>query len=435
MTTDSSLQNQPIAEPLAAPSNRNTEGGGVTWRSALFSLGLAAVFGVVIPYSDHMMRSTRLGGMHLPMAAVAALLLVLGMQTVLRATKVSARALPSRNEILVVYITTLFSALMPGRSGDNFFLPNLLAPFYYASRENKWLEFLQPSLKPWFTPALNANGTYNQGLVEGWFVGSGAGTPIPWSAWMVPLFAWSLLIGAVYVMLACLGVMLRAQWIEREEISFPLLQLPMEMTEGAEGEGKSFLPFFRNPLMWIGVGIAVLIQGLNGLNSYFPDFPVVPLSVNTGPMLSEAPWNQIGPLGLRVMPIVVGLSFVVSSEVSLSLWGFYLLHKFEMLAAYTLGFMPASLPEPVWTRGYAKGFISYQNIGAYFAFAAILVWTGREHYGHILKRALGRIPATAVERREALSYPLAFWGFVGASGFLVAWCVAAGVRADVALIM
>ncbi|BCM88312.1 hypothetical protein IAD21_00143 [Abditibacteriota bacterium] len=442
MTTKTNVRDVEITEFDSSSKKLNSEGksdnetvfGGVTRRAVVLSLLLAATFGCVIPYSDYLLRNTRLGGMHLPLGAVAALLLLLGMQTFLRwVGPLATRWRLTTNEILTVYITCLFSVLMPGRSGDNFFLPNLLAPFYYATRENKWLEFLQPSIKPWFTPALTSSGSYNQRVVEDWFVGTGTG--IPWDAWLVPLLAWSLLIGALYIMLACLGVMLRAQWVEREALTFPLLLLPVEMTAGAEHEDEGFLSFFRNPVMWIGFGIAVVIQGMNGLNSYFPDVPAIPLTLDTGPLLSEAPWNQVGPLGLRVMPIVVGLSFLISSEVSLSLWFFYLLHKLEMLGAYAFGFMPSSLPEPVWTRGYAKAFISYQTIGAYFAFSAILLWTGREHYGYIVRRALGRTKAKSSERREALSYPLAFWGFIGSSAFLVAWSVAAGVRVDIALVL
>jgi hypothetical protein len=51
--------------------------------------------------------------------------------------------------------------------------------------------------------------------------------------------------------------------------------------------------FFRNPLLWIGFGIAVFIQMMNGLNLYFPDVPRMLLSLDTGPMLRDAPWNQI----------------------------------------------------------------------------------------------------------------------------------------------
>jgi hypothetical protein len=407
----------------------------LTTRSVVLALILAALFGVIIPINDYQFNNTYLGAAHLPPGAVAVLLLLLAFQPILAlAERIRGRWKLSRNEILTVYITCLFSVLVPGRAGENFFVTNLLGPFYFATRENKWMEFLQPYLRPWFTPALNSNGSYNAKLVEDWYLGNPKGT-IPWGAWLIPLLAWTLLIGALYWMLACLAVMLRGQWAEREALSFPLLRLPLEITEDGGVAGNSGRQFFRNPTMWIGFGLAVFLEGINGLNVYFPDVPAIPLQLNTGPLLTEAPWNQMGPFSIRVIPLMVAISFLVTTEVALSFWFFYLLHKLEMIGAYQLGFAPSSLPDPVWTRGFAKSFISYQNIGAYFAFAALIFWTGREHYRYIFHRALGRESKTEAEKLEALSYPAAFWGFIGTSLFLMLWTVAAGVRLEIALVM
>jgi len=431
-----------VLDETAETSVGAARDGGITVRVVVLSLVLAALCGVAIPYNDYKFGNTYLGAAHLPPGAVAVLVVLLLLHGVLRlvARHGGPRLALSRNETLTVYVTCLFSVLVAGRAGENFFVSNLLGPFYFATRENKWLEFLQPHLKPWFTPALSSSGTYNTKVVEDWYTGLRGDAPIPWDVWLVPLAAWAALIIALYVMLACLSVMLRAQWAEHEALSFPLLRLPLEMTEHLDqGGSQGGSHFFRNPTMWLGFAIAVFIQGANGLNLYFPDVPVVPLQVSTGPLFTEAPWNQMGPFTLRVLPIALGISYLLTSEVALSFWFFYLFHKFEMVAAYYLGFMPNSLPDPVWTRGFSKAFISYQNIGAYFAYAAILLWIGREHFTHILRRALplGRHRAAPrpAEKHEALSYPVAFWGFVTSSAFLVLWTAAAGVRLEIAAIM
>jgi hypothetical protein len=146
-----------------------------------------------------------------------------------------------------------------------------------------------------------------------------------------------------------------------------LLKLPLEMTEDVDraGDGER-VPFFRNSLTWIGFGIAVFIQVLNGLNFYFPDVPQFPLMIDSGRYFSEPPLNQVGPMVFRVLPIAVGVSYLLSTELALSFWLFYLLHKVEYVVAYQLGFPPAALPEPVWTRGFSKAFVSFQQIGAFF---------------------------------------------------------------------
>jgi hypothetical protein len=252
---------------------------------------------------------------------------------------------------------------------------------------------------------------------------------------MVPLLVWGTFIFVSYMMLACLSVMLRAQWSEREALAFPLLRLPLEMTEDVDNlDHRSTIgPFFRNPLMWIGFGITTFVQMTNGLHFYFPDVPVVPLQMDTAPLLTEPPWNQIGNAPIQVWPIVVGITYLLTSEVSFSLWFFYWFIKFQYIAAFYMGFPPSILPDLVGGSG--KTFVSYQQIGCYLAYVAIVLWTAREHIGHIARRAFGRAAATESEKHEALSYPVAFWGFVLCFALIIAWSVAAGLSLHLALLM
>jgi len=421
------------AQPEALPARAT----GLSARSIVVSLLLAAVFGYCIPIVDFKFSNTFLGAMHMPAGAIAVLMaLLLIVNPLLKV--LAARASFSRNEILTVYITCLFSTLVPGKGAETFFVPNVLSSFYFATRENKWLDFLTPYIKPWMSPAIGPNHTYNKAPVEGWYTGLRAGEAIPWGAWMTPLLAWGALILAIQVMHCCVAVLLRAQWAEREALAFPLLRLPLEMTEDTDDlrASKSKVgAFFGNPLVWMGAGIAVVIEGLNGLALYFPEVPSFPLGINTGALFTEAPWNQMGNVQMQVFPAIVGISFLLTSEVSFSLWFFHLFSKGQYVISYLMGFPPASLDSPLWTRGWAKGFIGYQQVGALLAYVAILGWVGREHWKHVAQRAFGRAPASESERGEALSYPVAFWGAVLAMGFILAWSVASGIRIEVAILL
>ncbi len=439
-----SLQSEfpaPVAPKLEADAPQNAGTRGVTRRVVILSLVLAALFGYCSPIIDYKFSNTFLGAAHLPAGAVAVLLaLVLVVNPLLGflASRAKQSWLAfSRNEVLTVYITCLFSALVPGRGGENFFIPNILAPFYFATPENKWLTYFVTNVTWWFTPARAPSGEYNRPLVESWYTGLRAGESIPWGLWLVPLVAWSALILAVYAMLGCLAVMLRAQWAEREALAFPLLRLPLEMTEDMDEDASRgrVTGFFRNSIMWVGFGIAVFIEMLNGLNFYFPEVPLFPLSIPAGPLFSEPPWNQIGGMDLRVYPAIVGISYLLTSEVSFSLWFLYLFTKVQMIIAYVSGFPPNAMPTPLWTRGWAKGFIGYQQIGAYFAYVALLLWLGRRHWAHIFRRAIGKEKATPAEAGEALSYPAAFWGFAGTLTFVILWTAAAGVGLPVSILL
>jgi hypothetical protein len=403
---------------------------GVTARVVVLCLALALVLGWVIPVVDYKFFNTFLGATHLPPGAIAALLaMILIVNPLLRL--LSQRAAFTRNETLTVYLSCLFSALVPGIGGNNYFVSFIIGSFYYATRENHWFDYFK-GLPPWFTPALNADGTYNQYVVESWYNGLAQGQSIPWGAWLVPLCAWAIFFGAAFTMMACLSVMLRAQWGENEALSFPLLRLPLELTEG-EDKGKSLPPFFCNSLMWTGFAAAAFIQLLNGLNQYFPDVPFINMNVDTSKMLSEAPWNQIGRVPLLIYPVIIGITYLLSSEVSFSFWFFYWGTKFQLLAAYYMGFQPSTLPQMIGSGG--PVFIGYQEVGANFAFAGLIFWAARRHLAHIMRRAIGRAEATPGEKLEAMSYPAAFWGFFVAFSVMVIWGMAAGMSFPLSLLL
>ncbi len=404
---------------------------GVTPRVAVLCLGLAAFFGYVIPVVDYKFSNTFLGATHLAPGAVAVLLaLVLVVNPLLRLLRASWKF--GRNEVLTVYLSCLFSCLVPGIGGNNYFVSFIIGSFYYATRENRWFDSLK-GLPPWMTPALNADGTYNRSLVEGWYSGLRPGDSIPWGAWIVPLLAWGAFAFATFWMLACLSVMLRAQWGEREALAFPLLRLPLEITEDVDRADKygTLGRFFRNPMMWAGFAVAVFVQSLNGLQLYFPDVPRVPLEINTGPLFTEAPWNQMGWVPMRVWPIAVGMTYLLTAEVSFSLWFFFWFIKLQLIGAYFLGFPPNSLPNAIDSGG--KIFTVFQDAGAHITYVAIILWMAREHLTRIVRRAFGRARPDEQERREALPYPVAFWGFVLSFCFMLAWSWAAGMALSLAL--
>ena len=406
--------------------------GGVTLRVVVLCLVLAVVFGYALPVIDYKLYNTFLGGSHLPAGAIGVLLaLVVVVNPLLRVLR-RTWAL-SRNEALTVYISCLFSSMVPGHGSENFLIPNIIAPFYYATRENKWLEFLTPYVKPWMMPAVNADHTVNADVVTGWYGGLPPGTPVPWGAWLVPMIFWIGFVLTSYAMLGCLSVMLRAQWAEHEALAFPLLKLPLTMTEDLDAPGPLGMlgGFFRNPMMWSGFGIAVFIQLIRGLHLYFPDFPDFPTHLDTGPLFSEAPWNQLGWIPVDIFPVIVGITYLLTSEISLSLWFFFWFIKFQYVAAYTVGYPVSIMPN---ADGFPdKLFTGNQVGGAYLAYVAIVLWTGREHLRHIALRALGRRRATPAESTEMMSYPLAFWGFLISFALMVGATALSGVRWDIAL--
>ena len=97
------------------------------------------------------------------------------------------------------------------------------------------------------------------------------GQTLPWDVWLPTLLAWAPLLLAFFAVMAASMVLVRLQWVHNERLAFPLVQVPMAMIGE---EDKSVLgPFFRNPAVWVGILLSVLLYSQRALHNYFPFIP------------------------------------------------------------------------------------------------------------------------------------------------------------------
>ena len=82
--------------------------------------------------------------------------------------------------------------------------------------------------------------------------------------WWKPVIAWSGFIIVLLFTAFCINAILRKQWIEAERLSYPIIELPQQMTT---------TDFFRNRLMWAGFILAGGMDLINGLHFLFPVIP------------------------------------------------------------------------------------------------------------------------------------------------------------------
>ena len=109
----------------------------------------------------------------------------------------------------------------------------------------------------------------------------------------------------------CLTALLRKQWIENEKLAYPIIQIPLEITTNRR--------IFRNRLLWIGFGIAMGINLLNGLQFFFPVLPEIPVrKYNLNIYFTQKPWNAMGSMPLRFHPYLIGFSFILPLDLAFS---------------------------------------------------------------------------------------------------------------------
>ena len=123
-----------------------------------------------------------------------------------------------------------------------------------------------------------------------WFFESlPAGVDLPWDIWIVPLFWWGTLVVATLTLCIALISIFRKQWVEKERLNFPLVDVPLLMMEGSE-DGRKLPAFMRNKLFWIGFGLAVFKIAWN-IPGYFNyqwlNFPPIRLSLARTPLYAS----------------------------------------------------------------------------------------------------------------------------------------------------
>lgn len=237
-----------------------------------------------------------------------------------------------------------------------------------------------------------------------------------YSAWIKPIICWTLFTWALLTMMLCVNTILRKAWIERERLTFPIVALPMAMTDEPER-------FFKNKLMWIGFAFAGGLTLMNCLNFWYPNIPSFPIKRVDYTVASSGPLMGLGSVRIAFYFFAISLGFLMPLDLSFSLYFFYMLFKFEGVACQLVGIPPES--------GFP--YTTSQSFGAYIAIFCVAVWGLRRHLVEVWRIALGRGDPGA-DDAEPMRYRSAIIGFGLSALFLLAFAVAAGMSGLVALV-
>jgi len=390
-------------------------------RALVIGTVLLVVLVAVTPYNDYFIQGSYMASHHVPVAATFVLfLLCLGVNPLLRRIGSGRWRLGIREFVIIWSMMTISSGL-PSSGLMRFLVPVLPALRHFASPENRWEEVLFPHIPDWLVPT-------QEQAIKWFYDGAPPGVGVPWSAWLGPMVAWSALALLIYWVLLCMSVLIRGQWIHRERMTFPHVQLPMAMIE-APDTGRGLNSFLSNRLMWIGFGVVFVLYGITGLSSYIPTVPKIsilyPHYYGNALRFDGRPWNAANSVLMAIFPSVVGFGFLLTAEVSFSVWVFYVLYKLEAVLFSALGLELRSV-----SSGYAaKQFSAYQDMGAYLALLVVIIYVAREHLRNAWRSAL----AGRREQCEGLSYSTAIGGSIIGTVLLVLVANYAGISVPVAI--
>ncbi len=276
----------------------------------------------------------------------------------------------SRAELIIIYVMMIVASAIPtwGFSGN--FVGMLPAVYFFATPENNWKELLHPHIKSWMV-------IQDEDAIRYFYEGLPEGASIPWGEWVVPLAAWGSFIIAIYLMMVTCMVLIRRQWMDHERLSFPLVQLPLEMIED---DGGILSPFLKDPLMWLGFLVPFSLLGMTGLNHYFPQVPEPNLYNYT---------NLFGPGGggleFLLNFMVIGLAYFLSLDVALSIWLFHVLVRLQMGVESLIGHqIPGEIE--IFMEGTLT--VAHQGMGAMVALVLYGLFLSRSHLKAVARKVL-----------------------------------------------
>jgi hypothetical protein len=307
-----------------------------------------------------------------------------------------------------------------------FLIPHTVSPHYYNAHEPHWSLF-QTVLPSWMGPE-------DPAAIKTFFQG-GDGS-VPWLAWIVPMAAWSSLLIVLFFVMLCINVLVRKQWVEQERLSFPLAAIPLALTGGDVSGSASLnrpMALLRHPLFWFGLVLPLVLQAPTMIHRFHPQVPDLPLKdvtlVDAGKVFSP-PWNGLGRIELHILFWLIGVTYLLPKEITLSAWLFYFIRLLEDVSAIWFG-TTGEVPN-VYSNEYPALFA--QGAGAAFALTGVTLWMARRQLAGAYRRAF-RAAAEPDDSGEFLSYRTAFIGAVLGTVFILAWLCAAGMRLWIAALL
>ena len=301
--------------------------------------------------------------------------------------RMSPRFALRQDELLTLYVMLSLVTTMMGVDILQPVIGVLGHAYWFATLENEFKDLFWEYIPEWLTVS-------DTKALRGYYEGdSSIYLAENLKVWIPVILAWLLFFMVLGFIFLCLNVILRRQWTEREKLTYPITQLPLEMTSPVSG-------FFRNKRMWIGFAIAASISLLNGISYLYPSTPSLPVTRRSF-SFAERPLSFYGGITVAFYPFAIGIMFLMPLDVLFSTAFFYGLYRNERALGGAMG----------WRGSSDFPYLNEQTMGAFIALGICLFWIGRQHFMAVFKSAFKR-KQELDDSQEPLPYRFAVWGFV-----------------------
>ncbi len=299
-------------------------------------------------------------------------------------------------ELLLIYTMVVVGASLAGHDMIPCVCMFIGYPWQFATVDNNWANTFIPYLPKMLSVTdLKILKPFYEGHSSLYADGH-------WKYWLRPVGLWSAFTVVLFYVMMCINTLVRKQWTDRERLTFPIVQLPVAMTDPKTN-------LWRNRLFWVGFAIAFGIDLINGLAVYYPAIPAINLTItghNLRQFMTAKPWDGIDWMPWSMYPFVVGLGYLLPADLSFSCWFFYLMWKAQMVITRAMA----------WDAVPNFPFIRHQAFGGYVGIILMLSWSGKGYLKQVWLRIIGA-DSELDDSDEPMSYRSAAAG--AAIGFLL----------------
>jgi hypothetical protein len=368
----------------------------ITPRAVLVGAFGVGLLGAINPYLAFVSRTWDVGSGSLLNSTVFVLFLLVLLNTLL--VRVWPGRAFSRGELVTVYGMLIVSVGLAMQGGLPYIVSATTYPFYLATPENRWEHMIWPQI-PLFLRFRSPEPVtwFWEGLPEG--------ASIPWAAWWTPMLAWGSFTLALMGGMFSLGALMRKDWIERQRLVFPLVDVPLAIT--GDGPKPSLAgSILNNRIFWIGFSIPALFVTLEWFHILYPSVPspqIYSIEVNRYFAGMSLPWSVLsGDSGIKVSIIF---------PVQMLTWASFGVAESGGTAAIAIN---------------PRNFISFQEAGGFIALTAATLWQSRK----ALRAAWMGWVARARDESDPYAPLGGRWAllvFAVTNGFMFWWAAKAGM--------
>ncbi len=389
-----------MARDLDERAGTTTRPGAITPRAILLGLLLIPPNCYWTLQVEGIWHSGHPSALSLFWNVVFTILVLIGLNLAVK--RVAPRFALTQGEFITIYILLYMATALAGHDSLQLQLPSLAMPWYFANESNHYATLLQPFLPSWLTVS-------REEVIKPFFEGhSSLFWNGHWRFWAGPIFWWTLFIAFLGLAMISVNVFVRRQWTENEKLSYPIIQLPLALTESG-GKGS----FFTDPYFLAGFFAVAALDIVNGISRGFvPSVPYLPVRHNEhrwDTLFTTFPWNKMGQVVVPYYPFLIALGFFLPLDLSFSIWFFFIVQKLQTVAAAVIN-LP-DMPELPYTFE--------QTMGALFMICAYTLWLARHHLKSVARTIFG-LPGGIDDSEEPFRYRTAAVGLVlGCAGLYV----------------